>query len=84
MFQGATRHTNNAGEQTALLRAIQGETGATGRTTFMVDSTYAINTATGRTTPSRGKGGANRALAAGASQANYELHTGDSNRKEAT
>ena len=29
----------------------------------MVDSTYAINTATGRTTPSRGKGGANKALA---------------------
>ena len=63
MFQGATRHTNNAGELTALLRAVQGETGATGRTTFMVDSTYAINTATGRTTPSRGKGGANKALA---------------------
>ena len=63
MFQGATRHTNNAGELTALLRAVQGETGATGNTTFMVDSTYAINTATGRTTPSRGKGGANKALA---------------------
>ena len=63
MFQGATRHTNNVGELTALLRAVQGEAGATGRTTFMVDSTYAINTATGRTTPSRGKGGVNRVLA---------------------
>ena len=47
MFQGARKHTNNAGELTALLRAIYGEMGAKGRTTFMVDSTYAINTRPG-------------------------------------
>ena len=64
MFQGARKHTNNAGELTALLRAIYGEMGAKGRTTFMVDSTYAINTATGRTVPSSGKGSTNRLLAA--------------------
>ena len=33
------------------------------RTTLMVDSTHATNTATGRTIPSRGKGNANRLLA---------------------
>ena len=63
MFQGATKHSNNAGELTALLRAIQGERGAHGRTTFVVDSTYAINTATGRTVPTSGRKGANRLLA---------------------
>ena len=62
-YRGATTQSNNTGELTALLRAIHGEVGATGRATFMVDSTYAINTATGRTVPSSGKGGANRLLA---------------------
>ena len=37
--------------------------GAQGRTTFMVDSTYAINMATGRTVPTGGKGSTNRLLA---------------------
>ena len=41
----------------------QGEMGAQGRTTFMVDSTYAINMATGRTVPNSGKGSTNRLLA---------------------
>ena len=50
-------------ELTALLRAIQGEMGAQGRTTFMADSTYAINMATGRTVPNSGKGSTNRLLA---------------------
>ena len=63
MFQGATRHSNNTGELTALLRAIQGEMGAHGRTTFVVDSAYAINMATGRTIPANGRSGTNRLLA---------------------
>ena len=33
------------------------------RTTFIVDSTYAINTATGRTVPTSGRGSTNRLLA---------------------
>ena len=37
--------------------------GAQGRTTFVVDSTYAINMATGRTFPNSGKGSTNRLLA---------------------
>ena len=41
MFQGAMKHSSNAGELTALLRAVQGEMGAHGRTTFVVDSAYA-------------------------------------------
>ena len=45
------------------MRAIQGEMGAQGRTTFMADSTYAINMATGRTVPNSGKGSTNRLLA---------------------
>ena len=63
MFQGAIKHSNNAGELTALLRAIQGEVGAHGRTTFVVDSAYAINMATGRTIPTKGKGSTNGVLA---------------------
>ena len=42
---------------------MQGEIGGNGRTTFMVDSTYAINMATGRTLPARGRNCANRLLA---------------------
>ena len=63
MYQGATRHSNNAGELTGLLRAVQGEIGGNGRATFVVDSTYAINMATGRTLPARGRNCANRPLA---------------------
>ena len=63
MFQGATKHTNNAGELTALLRAVYGELEGQGRVTFVSDSMHAINTATGRTTPGRSKGNANRLLA---------------------
>jgi len=37
--------------------------GAHGRTTFVVDSAYAINMATGRTIPTKGKGSTNRVLA---------------------
>ena len=47
MFQGATKHTNNAGELTALLRAIYGELEGQGHVTFVSDSMHAINTATG-------------------------------------
>ena len=37
MYQGAGKHSNNAGELTgALLRVVQGEMGAHGRTTFFV------------------------------------------------
>ena len=43
MYQGADRHSNNAGELTALLRAVQEERHEQGRVTFVVDSTYAIN-----------------------------------------
>ena len=46
----------------ALLRAVQGEMGAHGRTTFVVDSAYAINIA-GRTIPANGRSGTNRLLA---------------------
>ena len=63
MFQGATKHTNNAGELTALLRAVYGELEGQGRVTFLSDSMHAINTATGRTVPGRSKGSANRLLA---------------------
>ena len=63
MFQGATKHTNNAGELTSLIRAIHGELGGKGRVTFIADSMHMINIATGRTVPSRGKGNANRLLA---------------------
>ena len=73
MFQGAMKHTNNAGELTALLRAIQGDMGAQGRTTFMVDSTYAINMATGRTIPNSGKGSTNRLLAISRLRVAYRL-----------
>ena len=44
MFQGATKHTNNAGELTALIRAIYGELEGHGRVTFIADSMHAINT----------------------------------------
>ena len=57
------KHSSNAGELTALLRAVQGEMGAHGRTTFVVDSAYAINIATGRTIPANGRSGTNRLLA---------------------
>ena len=63
MYQGATKHSNNAGELTGLLRAVQGEIGGNGRATFVVDSTYAINMATGRTLPTRGRNCTNRLLA---------------------
>ena len=49
--RGDEAYSNNAGELTALLRAIQGEMGAHGRTTFVVDSAYAINMATGEDDP---------------------------------
>ena len=42
MYQGADRHSNNAGELTALLRAVQEEHHGQGHVTFVVDSTYAI------------------------------------------
>ena len=57
------KHSNNAGELTVLIRAIQGEMGARGCTTFVVDSTYAINTATGRTVPICGRNNTNWLLA---------------------
>ena len=62
MYQGADRHSNNAGELTALLRAVQEERHKQGRVTFVVDSTYAINMATGRTVPTQRRKSANFGL----------------------
>ena len=62
MYQGADRHSNNAGELTALLRAVQEERHEQGRVTFVVDSTYAINMATGRTVPAQRRKSANFGL----------------------
>ena len=59
MYQGADKHSNNAGELTALLRAVQEERHEQGRVTFVVDSTYAINMATGRTVPTQRRKSAN-------------------------
>ena len=59
MYQGADKHSNNAGELTALLRAVQEERHEKGRVTFVVDSTYAINMATGRTVPTQRRKSAN-------------------------
>ena len=50
-FCGAKRHSNNTGELTALLRAVEGEMRAPlpkGGVTFRVDSLLAINVANGR------------------------------------
>ena len=63
MYQGADKHSNNAGELTALLRAVQEEKHGQGHVTFVVDSTYTINIATGRTVPGRKRRSANLALA---------------------
>ena len=56
-YRGATAHTNNTGEMTALLEAVRGEVrrAATGPTEFKVDSLYAINVATGRWAVKRGR-----------------------------
>ena len=62
MYQGADKHSNNAGELTALLRAVQEERHEQGRVTFVVDSTYAINMATGRTVPTQRRKSANVGL----------------------
>ena len=62
MYQGADRHSNNAGELTALLRAVQEERHGQGHVTFVVDSTYAINMATGQRVPARKRKSANLAL----------------------
>ena len=48
---------------TALLRAVQGEKHESGNVTFLVDSAYAINIATGRTVPKMRRTSANHALA---------------------
>ena len=48
-YRGATRHSNNTGELTALLEAILDERARpAGTVAFCVDSTYAINVATGK------------------------------------
>ena len=49
-YAGATKHTNNTAELTALLRAVEYEAAhdGDGAVEFCVDSTYAIHTATGR------------------------------------
>ena len=47
--------------------------GTRGRTTFVVDSTYAINTATGRTVPIRGRDNTNWLLAPPRLRAAYRL-----------
>ena len=48
---------------TALLRAVQEERHEQGRVTFVVDSTYAINMATGRTVPAQRRKSSNFGLA---------------------
>ena len=56
-YRGATKHSNNTGEMTALLEAIRDETAreAAGPTEFDVDSLYAINIATGKWALKRGR-----------------------------
>ena len=65
LYRGAKRHSNNAGEMNALLRAIEEELPKRGHVTFRVDSTYAINIATGRWAPNKRKvkGSNNRDMA---------------------
>ena len=62
-FRGARKHSNNAGEMTGLLRAIEEEAGREGAVCFHVDSLYAIKIARGDWRPDRGKGVNNRELA---------------------
>ena len=51
-YQGATQGTNNTAELTALLEAVREEMGRpAGVVAFRVDSTYAINVATGKWAP---------------------------------
>ena len=51
-YQGATQGTNNTAELTALLEAVREEMGRpAGVVVFRVDSTYAINVATGKWAP---------------------------------
>ena len=48
-YCGATKHSNDTGELTALLRAVVDETArVSGVVDFCVDSTYAINVAMGK------------------------------------
>ena len=49
-YSGATKHSNNTGELTALLRAVQQESAQADDASvhFCVDSVYAINVATGK------------------------------------
>ena len=58
-YCGARKHTNNTGELTALLHAVREEYERMDQSDgveFNVDSTYTINTATGRwDKPTRGK-----------------------------
>ena len=61
-MERADRHSNNAGELTALLRAVQEEQHGQGHVTFVVDSIYAINMATGRTVPAQRRKSANLVL----------------------
>ena len=46
-FRGACKHSNNAGEVTALLRAIEDEASRAGAVVFCTDSTYAMQVARG-------------------------------------
>ena len=62
-FRGAGKHSNNSGEMTGLLKAIETETEREGAVTFHVDSLYAIKIARGEWCPSKGKGANNRELA---------------------
>ena len=48
-YCGATKHSNNSGELTGLLKAVlEEEARVSGVVEFCVDSTYAINVATGK------------------------------------
>ena len=56
-YRGARLHSNNTGEMTALLRAIEMASDHPERVEFRVDSTYAIHIATGKfRLPAPGKG----------------------------
>ena len=62
-FRGARKHSNNSGEMTALLRAIEEEETRTGAVAFHVDSLYAIKIARGEWCPRRATKATNRELA---------------------
>jgi len=76
LFRGARVRSNNAGEMTALLRAIEEEIQEPKDTAvvFHVDSMTAINLALGKTLPRKSRGENNRELARNLRSAYRRLH----------